>query len=724
MNSLKQLNDYSQVGIAYEDYRPAVYTLGPVIATNFSQTVYEGNVVPVLVGRDFTYLQSTANLTYTIAANTLPGSTITWATPLPSGANVTQIANSVYRVTGISSVSVWDDIKDPVINMPLDSNVPFVYTATIEFPGNVVTWTGNVTVLDTPEWTTATDTTYDEDTDRVLANVPLIIDSISGNASVVFKPLPSDALRGMSSNIATITYHSGNSSYSLRGNSSTINSVLTGNVVIQPTYGFRNNFVLQYVLTNPNSGLVSTTNQTINIDQVDPIMSNVSLSRSYTQNSLNTVFPTYVPQITSDIDVVRRVELTLGGNVGTIIRSNINAQSSEWNSANLTYFYSGNIAQVNSQMSDIKFIPHRDVNTSTTLILKEYKNNYLQDTYTITYSGLSASNVASRVYAASTAGNTTIVPTFTDIFYCNCEVVVVGGGGTGGLLLTANTTTPFPSDYTVGSDGFLKGGGGGGGGVVYTYDYPLKQNYIIGESNIIYANVGSGGYGPLNPGVNGANTVMSFRGNSITALGGGAGASHGDFGNLTLGQYAPSPSYWGNIGSYSAASGGSGGGGINRPSTQNQGGMSLSGQGSRGGNVWYGISGNVVLWDSGVTNARNGFGAGGGSANTHPIWGNCDLRSSGGGLYSGYTGIGGYPATYFGYPVAPGGSGYNSGYTHAVTSSTYGDYVQGAPTSGPTAVKKPWGAGGDVSGTRGGVHTDQPHRAGQRGVVLVKFTPK
>ena len=131
----------------------------------------------------------------------------------------------------------------------------------------------------------------------------------------------------------------------------------------------------------------------------------------------------------------------------------------------------------------------------------------------------------------------------------------------------------------------------------------------------------------------------------------------------------------------------------------------------------------MELWTAGVANSRFGYGAGGGGAG-NVFYTNGDLKSSGTGVWGAYQGDGVPPAYYFGYPVAPGGRGYDASGTYSVTSSTYGDYVQGAPTSGPTAVKKPWGAGGDVSGTRGGVHTDQPHRAGQRGVVLVKFTPK
>lgn len=216
----------------------------------------------------------------------------------------------------------------------------------------------------------------------------------------------------------------------------------------------------------------------------------------------------------------------------------------------------------------------------------------------------------------------------------NVDLLMVGGGGAGG----AGT-----------------GGGGGAGGLIYINNYKATaSNYGIG--------VGIGGVNDdVATGFSGQNTVMSNGSRTLTAFGGGMGAST-ETGGAT----------------YAGASGGSGGGGQNyygsfsgyaatQPSTTSDGANSYAGTGfgSNGGNP----SGSQSGGGGGAGGAGNTPGNGG-AGRSYDITGSTSWYAAGGGSgYSGTTSMNGIGGRYMGPSGSSGaawtGSGGSGGWDHA-----------------------------------------------------------
>ena len=216
----------------------------------------------------------------------------------------------------------------------------------------------------------------------------------------------------------------------------------------------------------------------------------------------------------------------------------------------------------------------------------------------------------------------------------NVDLLMVGGGGAGG----AGT-----------------GGGGGAGGLIYINNYNVTaSNYGIG--------VGIGGVNDdVATGFSGQNTVMSNGSRTLTAFGGGMGASSETGG----------PTYVG-------AAGGSGGGGQNyygyyggyaatQPSATSDGANSYSGTGfgSNGGNPSGGQSGG-----GGGAGGAGSTPGNGGAGRSYDITGSTSWYAAGGGSgYSGTTSMNGIGGRYMGPSGSSGaawtGSGGSGGWDHA-----------------------------------------------------------
>ena len=220
------------------------------------------------------------------------------------------------------------------------------------------------------------------------------------------------------------------------------------------------------------------------------------------------------------------------------------------------------------------------------------------------------------------------------------EVLVVAGGG----------GAPY------------HGGGGGGGGVVYASQFPVtKGTYSV--------QVGRGGTGHGNPGQNGDDSVFG----SLTAIGGGGGAT-GD----ALGQ-----------------SGGSGGGsGVRYTSgagagTPNQGnGGGVGGPGS----PYYGAGGGGGAGGPGANGTSSGGGAGGA------------------GVQYNLTGTAQY------YAGGGGGSSYNNSNSGAGGSSVGGAGSYGPGAGDAVANTGSGGGGRDFRGSE-----NKGNGLGSAGVVIVRY---
>jgi hypothetical protein len=258
------------------------------------------------------------------------------------------------------------------------------------------------------------------------------------------------------------------------------------------------------------------------------------------------------------------------------------------------------------------------------------------------------------------------------------EVLIVAGGGGGG------------SDM---------GGGGGGGGVIY------NSSYTVTRGSTITVTVGNGGAGAVAGvgqarGTNGDNSVFG----SLTAIGGGGGASCHDRSTSPAGNGG---SGGGASGGGTLPSGGSGGGGYGGGIR----GLGTSGQGYDG-------STGIYAWYPG------GGGGAGGSGTNNPATGGPGLLSpsmspyyfGGGGGGSGYSGNGGNGG------IGGGGGG-------AVGTTTGGAGLNnGSPGGGGSINSQTNTPGGNAGANTGGGGGGGSHYStnnyggnGGSGIVIVRY---
>ena len=297
----------------------------------------------------------------------------------------------------------------------------------------------------------------------------------------------------------------------------------------------------------------------------------------------------------------------------------------------------------------------------------------------------SLTNQASTNLSILSSGSFTIntgpTPNTSSFISNSIQVLVVAGGGGGG------------SDM---------GGGGGGGGVIYNNSYTITSGSVI---NVTVGNGGSGaaaGVGQAR-GTNGNNSLFG----SLTAIGGGGGASCHDRSTSPAGDGG---SGGGASGGGTLPSGGQGGGGYGGGIR----GLGTLGQGNEGGTGLY-------AWYPG------GGGGAGGAGSSGP-----NIPNGGPGLLFSvmspyYFGGGGGGSAY---SVSPGGNGgIGGGGGGAVGTTTGGAGLNnGSPGGGGSINSQTNTPGGNAGantggGGGGGSHYNSNNYGGNggSGIVIVRY---
>jgi hypothetical protein len=589
MNSLSELNSYSNTGLTYADDRSFEITFDHSPTT---QTVLESEGIAHRhpVAANIVSSRGVANnaITYTIDVSSVSGASVIWPTPLPAGVTATVPTTGVYRLSNISSPLVWNSISSPMIQPPASRTADWTYTANIAYPtyanASSKTWTTNVTVT---ELTQPTAAYYDEDTVFTIGATPTFA-NIASNSGLTYTanvvPYP---VRFAADNDAPITNLS---STGIGGTSTFYNSPVTlkitgtkaqvashlANIVATPHPDNVSTFSIDYNLISPvhaNTSVRQTViNRNVNLEAI-----NLGINRYYTQNHTGLLFGSNPIQIYETVAGTPSYTINLtivdpafaGRGIIGLGESYTNPVG--WDGA--TYTFTGSKSECNTVLQNLQFQPFKDVNGTYTLIYTQYRDTYLQVSDTVQLIGQSfTGNLAGQgTFVFSTTGSTTFTPTYTQAHYLKYDILAIAGGGSGGAT----------------NDSYVNGGGGGAGGLVYQINSTaLNETTLTGTDFTI--SVGAGGFPSSSDGANGSNTyIASPYTTTIQAVGGGGGGGY-------LGS-----------GSRNGRSGGSGGGASgNRYSSGTNlitGGTATSGQGHAGGNSNLNYLG---------TNAGGGGGAG------------------------------------------------------------------------------------------------------------------
>lgn len=148
MNSLSDLNVYSQTSLNYTDNRSPQVIFDRANPDNQSYSIAAGEAHSIPLGIDIIDIvhPEVENVYYRIDVSSVSGASVTWPL-IPDGCSVTNPTTGVYVLSYINTKEVWDQVKQPTINVPSGYSTNFTYTPSIKYePSKTKSWTVSITV--------------------------------------------------------------------------------------------------------------------------------------------------------------------------------------------------------------------------------------------------------------------------------------------------------------------------------------------------------------------------------------------------------------------------------------------------------------------------------------------------------------------------------------------------------------------------------------------------
>lgn len=367
MNSIQDLNNYANSGIAFTDPN-AVFSIAFSNATpvNQSISVLENQSFLAPTGTDITTLTGANLVTYTVNVSSVSGATVSWPIPLPSRAVVTNFGNGVYQLGNISAASVWNTVKNPQVNLPSHDRTNFSMVSSIGWVGSggpsSKSWSTAVTIIPISQLPmTVADFNYPVFTSNVIPNAPQISNPTFGNAATetytltvtanvtyIIDNLSSTSSFGGSSNFSSIS-----DTLTVVGNLTTINDHLN-HITFTPT-GLDYPGQLVYQLTNPAISWVSTCTQKL-IPQTASYAFTTPSGFLYQSNSPTAI--TNTPQVTAgsyyDNDTIT-VELIPGNFAAVQSLSSTYQFGTTTTPSPVGITITGNLSTINARLANIQF---------------------------------------------------------------------------------------------------------------------------------------------------------------------------------------------------------------------------------------------------------------------------------------------------------------------------------------------------------------------------------
>lgn len=513
MHSLTTLNGYSQEFMEFTDtrtyaviYRADTSVTGTVtIAEDQSHTVRWLFDIEEIIN----LASSGGTISVVLELPNLAGCFANFQTVAPTGVVISDDGAGTFTASGIDSMSDWVFVRDNLtVKPPADQATSWSYDVTIVTPGLVAdrNWTltveyplGNVAEMATP-----LDQEFDPQVAALITQAAQVLDPYNVDESVytyrvVITPDSTSNLDLITTSATggTVTWDNTNKIFTVQGVKSVVNDHLSS---LTLTSSASADWVLTYTLTNILSNVVTVVTQNF-VESVENLeTTNLGIARSYTSNKINDVFASSVPQIDDGVQPgtpTYTVSLTLADDIGEIQYTGFS--SAEWNPGTLTWTYSGTESQCNSALTAVKFYPHRDTVTFTTLRYQQWRATTLQADDTVNYTGVAntAAIPGTGTYTFTSTG--TFTPTYEQAHYLDYEVLAVGGGGAGGQKFWNNlsgTISTWEDEYSGNVLGVYVNypiGGGGAGGVVNITNstYPI---FAESDGTTVYAiTIGAGG---------------------------------------------------------------------------------------------------------------------------------------------------------------------------------------------------------------------------------------
>lgn len=462
MQSLTQLNNYSNTSVDFVDLRPPSIRYNKLIAANQVTSGIETKALSYVVVPGIEILEiinPSVLVSYSFDLSANSSLAVVWPT-LPSHLT-TSVTGRVYTVTGIRTAGDWQLVRSPIITGTTPSSA-FVMSATINFEGQLTSWNTTVSIIPLNELSPATgDASYIPANNSLIINTPFVVDTIPGfDTSAYVLTITGDAgFTGTFSSTGSLggTAVASGPIFTITGSLEQVNSHLH-TLRYLSSEDSTESYALTYSLWNPSSEFTSVKIQYLIADIYQYLSNPVSVSydKNIAVQLLNA--PVIIDNIYDGSWTV-----TIGSNTSNTIASMSSAGTlggtSNFTLGSLTI--TGTKAQVNSHLSSITMQPGLNyvqnftvrytVITPNNGVIQVKKQQLLinrTDTQ-VSYDELSTGGSATYISGvSSTIANTPkIVPTTVVPFATtNYTLTITPTLTTGINVLSANGTL---SDFTT-----------------------------------------------------------------------------------------------------------------------------------------------------------------------------------------------------------------------------------------------------------------------------------
>lgn len=418
MNSLANLNGYSNNTISFTDYRSSGVQFDRTVANNGYITGNEGSSLETFLGIEILDISSYGgNVFYDINVGAVSGATVTFAST-PAGVSVNNLGSGLYRISNLNTLDLWNSAKNPIITLPRDYATNFVYSANVIAGSDYRNWSVSVTMNNASEFdvTSLNSFIYNNTQQNTINIYPQITDNenSSGTYSIVLSGNTGNAISNLSSTGSggTSSYNAGAKTLTISGTKAQVNSHLS-NIKYWPVANTYVNWGLYYTLTNPVSSLVSNISQTF--------ISNIQIF-----SNVNTVYFTedYLTTVTPSMSIVNAIgnaaaiyTVSVSSNpltaVANISTAGTQGGTSSYNTSSKTLTITGNVASINSHFNNMQLLPNVDVtgfNLNYAISSAPSYYSYIQQPFVASFVNDEIANMANvtRYYSQNTL--TTLFP--------------------------------------------------------------------------------------------------------------------------------------------------------------------------------------------------------------------------------------------------------------------------------------------------------------------------
>ena len=495
MNSLEELNVYSNTEVTVNDDRPYPYAVYEGDLGTLGISVDEGGtfLLKNILGT-FTELQATetgtanvVTVTIDLSASVGDAAIVSWGTSTPAGV-VRSDSNGIWTATNILTTSNYNLLIDNAAYIEfVDQDVNFNFTVTVSYPGEFGTISHarlcSVVIGATNEEMSFSATTTQElsiGETTVLTTPPQVTDN-TASPTATYTMIVNPSTSGIVDFQVTQSFTKSNSGtngismgpFTRSGMNTNLSNInMTGLAV--------NSTDITFQLTNNLSGVVSNGTMTgLLVETLNGFSSGSTTTRTYTEDTINTnLFSSGPPIINPLVETVfSDGTYKLIVNAGADGRVRQDTTSTPVASVNNT----DTIANLNTWIANnIQYIPDAGVfSTQSMSVELQRTNGYVIDNDPFSATGTASSQTFPEVGVYQTNFQE-ITITDNIRFFLKVDVLLVGAGGYGGAVAGGLST------YSA--------GGGGAGGVLFFQDIPVFSN----DSSIEKVRIYNGGV--LNPG--------------------------------------------------------------------------------------------------------------------------------------------------------------------------------------------------------------------------------